>query len=107
MEHAKFVERAVKTGYALSLSCTFPLLMFSLKEHLFSICGWGEPTDKMWRFYLVSARQSAEPACKARPWRSGAAACACPSAALDGRHLLSLKLRLRSAGASAGCAPRG
>lgn len=64
MEHAKFVERSVKAGYALSLSCTFPLLMFSLKEHLFSICGWGEPTEKMWRYYLTSVRVHT-----ARPFR--------------------------------------
>lgn len=43
-----------QTGYALSLSCTIPLLMFPLKEHFFCLAGWGAPTDNLPRFYLTT-----------------------------------------------------
>ena len=36
-----WIERAIKTGFAVSLSCTLPLLQFSLRESLFSLLGHG------------------------------------------------------------------
>lgn len=36
------VSRVVKTGYAVALSCTFPLIQFALRQSIFDLAGWGD-----------------------------------------------------------------
>ena len=51
-----WVEHAVKIGYALSLSCTFPLIQFSLRQSVFDLAGWGDAREQPTRFYAVTVR---------------------------------------------------
>ncbi len=51
-----WVERAVKVGYTTSLSCTFPLIQFALRQNLFDLAGWGNAQDKPRRFVAVTVR---------------------------------------------------
>jgi sodium-coupled neutral amino acid transporter 2 len=51
-----WVEHAVKTGYALSLSCTFPLIQFALRQSVFDLAGWGDAREQPRRFYAVTVR---------------------------------------------------
>ena len=50
-----WVERAVKIGYMGSLSCTFPLIQFSLRQSLFDLLAWGDAREQPLRFYAVTA----------------------------------------------------
>ena len=50
----RWVERAVKLGYATSLSCTFPLIQVSLRQSLFDLAGWGPAAETRWRFVGVT-----------------------------------------------------
>ena len=49
-----WVERAVKIGYMGSLSCTFPLIQFSLRQSLFDLLSWGDAREQPLRFYAVT-----------------------------------------------------
>ena len=49
-----WVERAVKIGYLGSLSCTFPLIQFSLRQSLFDLLAWGDAREQPMRFYAIT-----------------------------------------------------
>ena len=49
-----WIERAVKIGYASSLSCTFPLIQFALRQNLFDLAGWGDAAQAPRRFTAVT-----------------------------------------------------
>jgi len=51
-----WVERAVKLGYAISLSCTFPLIQISLRQNIFDLAGWGPAPEKPYLFVGVTVR---------------------------------------------------
>jgi hypothetical protein len=51
-----WVEHAVKAGYTLSLSCTFPLIQFALRQSVFDLAGWGDAREQPVRFYAVTVR---------------------------------------------------
>jgi len=38
---SSLIEHVVKIGYALAISCTFPLIQVAVKENVFDLLGWG------------------------------------------------------------------
>ena len=62
-----WVERAIKIGFCVSLSCTLPLLQFAMRESLVGLLGLGSGPSSGALFYGSTLALLARPAARAPP----------------------------------------